>query len=432
LLSFGGFRVTICHEHMSVQASKSKKLDRGKTLHVSEGNTVVRIYKGGYAAKGAKYQQFTVSYHEGGTRIRKTFHSYEEARQEAEKIANRLEQGHRQALRLTNADAELFALAKREVARAGVPLLEAVRQFNAAMDALPEGASLLEAAREYAKRNRDHTISKTVSEVLDEFFEAKRQDGAAQAYLRTLRYHLNPIRERFRTPISSVTSGDMDTWIRTLGHSNRTRKNVLVSLTTLFRFARGRGYLPKNTPTEVENVTRPKVKSGIIGILTPDQLRTILHAADTDDRRIYFALGAFTGIRAAELSRLEWRDIDIKRRHVEITAAKAKTASRRLVPICDSLNAWLAPFCSKSGPVFTSQRSAERLVEWAGNQIGGWPKNALRHSFVSYRVAQTQNVAQVALEAGNSPQMIFANYRELVTKEAADLWFSIMPKPESK
>jgi hypothetical protein len=54
-----------------------------------------------------------------------------------------------------------------------------------------------------------------------------------------------------------------------------------------------------------------------------------------------------------------------------------------------------------------------------------WKHNALRHSFISYRVADIQNVAQVALEAGNSPQMIFRNYRELVKPLDAKRWFSI-------
>ena len=38
--------------------------------------------------------------------------------------------------------------------------------------------------------------------------------------------------------------------------------------------------------------------------------------------------------------------------------------------------------------------------------------------------------AQVALEAGNSPDIIFKHYRELVTEEAAADWFSIRP-PEN-
>jgi hypothetical protein len=56
-----------------------------------------------------------------------------------------------------------------------------------------------------------------------------------------------------------------------------------------------------------------------------------------------------------------------------------------------------------------------------------WPHNALRHSYISYRIAVVQSAAQVALEAGNSPTIIFKHYRELVTKESADLWFSILP-----
>ena len=56
-----------------------------------------------------------------------------------------------------------------------------------------------------------------------------------------------------------------------------------------------------------------------------------------------------------------------------------------------------------------------------------WRHNALRHSFCSYRLADVKNAAQVALEAGNSPQMIFKHYRELVTEEQAKDWFAITP-----
>jgi len=38
-----------------------------------------------------------------------------------------------------------------------------------------------------------------------------------------------------------------------------------------------------------------------------------------------------------------------------------------------------------------------------------------------------KNVAQVALEAGNSPAVIFSNYRELVTPQDAKAWFAIVP-----
>ena len=37
-------------------------------------------------------------------------------------------------------------------------------------------------------------------------------------------------------------------------------------------------------------------------------------------------------------------------------------------------------------------------------------------------------MAQVALEAGNSPQIIFKNYRELVRPAEAKAWFGIEPE----
>ena len=58
---------------------------------------------------------------------------------------------------------------------------------------------------------------------------------------------------------------------------------------------------------------------------------------------------------------------------------------------------------------------------------GGWRQNGLRHSFISYRVALTGDVARTALEAGNSPKMIFRHYREVVEEDAAQAWFAITP-----
>jgi hypothetical protein len=57
-----------------------------------------------------------------------------------------------------------------------------------------------------------------------------------------------------------------------------------------------------------------------------------------------------------------------------------------------------------------------------------WPRNVLRHSFISYRIAVVKSADQVALEAGNSPAIIFKNYRELATDDEAAAWFNILPK----
>jgi hypothetical protein len=59
-----------------------------------------------------------------------------------------------------------------------------------------------------------------------------------------------------------------------------------------------------------------------------------------------------------------------------------------------------------------------------------WPRNVLRHSFITYRIAKVKSADQVALEAGNSASIIFKHYRELATEDLADQWFGILPKDD--
>jgi integrase len=119
--------------------------------------------------------------------------------------------------------------------------------------------------------------------------------------------------------------------------------------------------------------------------------------------------------------------VDFERRTITIRAGQAKTASHRIVPVSENLAAWLLPHKKASGPIVNAVepcRGATALTKELGTR---WPQNVLRHSFISYRLAQVKNVPQVALEAGNSPAIIFKHYRELTTEDQAQEWFGILP-----
>jgi hypothetical protein len=118
--------------------------------------------------------------------------------------------------------------------------------------------------------------------------------------------------------------------------------------------------------------------------------------------------------------------VDLNRRIIELRPGPAKTASRRVVPITDNLAAWLTPVKKESGPL-ADRGALAKLMCLAKKLKVTWPHNALRHSFISCRISVVPSAAQVALEAGNSPAIIFKHYRELVTKEAAAEWFNILP-----
>ena len=66
----------------------------------------------------------------------------------------------------------------------------------------------------------------------------------------------------------------------------------------------------------------------------------------------------------------------------------SKTPSRRLVPIRENLRTWLQPISKLSGPVLLNPDTRYRH-EGARRRAGitKWPDDAMRHSFVSYRLA---------------------------------------------
>jgi integrase len=132
-------------------------------------------------------------------------------------------------------------------------------------------------------------------------------------------------------------------------------------------------------------------------------------------------------MRTSEILRLDFSDINFERGHITVAAEKAKTATRRLVPILPNLAQWLAAYRGRKGKV-AKYGVERRTIIFAKGQGITWAHNCLRHSYASYRLAGIADTARVALEMGNSPQKLMTNYRELVDQRDATVWFSISPK----
>ena len=200
---------------------------------------------------------------------------------------------------------------------------------------------------------------------------------------------------------------------------------------SLLHFARRHKYLNRDVVEEITEIDLGRNAPTETGIFSPGDLRKLLDHCPKD-LIAPLAIGAFCGLRTSELGRLDWRAVDLASEYIRIEAKIAKTASRRLIPIPDNLREWLVPISKSQGPInpSTDDRGLNhRLVRGPARSAQvAWVKNGLRHSFCSYRLAQTSDAAKVALEAGNSPTMIFRHYRELVTPDQAQEWFSIRPK----
>ena len=92
------------------------------------------------------------------------------------------------------------------------------------------------------------------------------------------------------------------------------------------------------------------------------------------------------------------------------------------------LETWLEPFKHLSGPIWDDTiKSFEAKYYRLRNRVGIRGNNLLRHSYASYRLTQVGE-NELAKEMGNSPDIIYSNYRELVEPCDADRWFNVLPK----
>jgi integrase len=175
---------------------------------------------------------------------------------------------------------------------------------------------------------------------------------------------------------------------------------------------------------------RPKLIDLPPEIFAVDELAALLNAANSraPDVIPMLAIGAFAGLREAEIKRLDWSEVDQKRGHIEVKSSKAKSARRRIVGIQPNLREWLRPYAGMTGPVLPmNARKKQELVRKAA-ELARWPKNGLRHSFASYRLAATHDAPRVASELGHtSPQLLYSTYRELVLPDEAERYWKITP-----
>ena len=196
-------------------------------------------------------------------------------------------------------------------------------------------------------------------------------------------------------------------------------------------------YVATDLALEIAEIPTPRKKHAPIGIYAPGEIARMLGKADSEITPA-LAIAAFAGLRLAEVSRLDWREIRFTERLIVVEAGNAKTAARRLVPISDNLAAWLASHVKRFGPVNPCTEEMHNVGNALGNRFEraaarakvSWKRNGFRHSYITYRVATLKDVPAVALECGNSPNVIFSNYRALATESDGEAWFAVMPPKE--
>jgi integrase len=409
---------------------------------IRNGSVILKIYR----VENKGRESFTLSYHAAGKRVLKMFASLDEAVAEGKAKATTLANGELDALHLRAEDARVYVYCAQMAKSAGIPLDLLVKDAVEAVKIVDGKVSLLEMAKEFKRRKMHELPDKMLPVAVDEMIETRTKDGTGDAYVRVLKVYLNQLKESFNCQLRAVTTGQLADYLRNQDVSSRSKNNARATIGAFFKFCKERGWLPRDHEG-IELVPKFKEKPTDITIYSPWEVTQFLNHS-RPEMVPFLAIGAFAGLRSAEIERLDWSEVHLADKFIEIKAAKAKTASRRIVPISTNLAKWLKDHAKDEGRVVPFD-NVNKQIGWlvedtnqalkeAAEKDGKdpekakkvkWKKNALRHSFISYRVAETQDVAKVALEAGNSPQIIFQHYRELVQPKEAKAWFGIKPAP---
>src|SRR5262249_11606398 len=233
-------------------------------------------------------------------------------------------------------------------------------------------------------------------------------------------------------PVAAISSAEIDDWLRELPVAPSTRNHYRSVTIQAYNFAIGRGYAVDNPAAATAKV---KESDGTIGILSVTQTARLLESTGPE-LLPYVAIGLFAGLRSSEIDRLDWSNINFESGLIKVEAMKGRRKNPRRRPFVrlqPTLREWLRPLQQLKGPV-TPQENFRELFDAAREAAGitEWPTNALRHSFGSYHLAHFNDVNALALAMGNSPEMIFNHYRELVKPKEAERFWKITPARRSR
>ena len=417
---------------------------------VSVGNVTVKLYRRRRWTANRKKKRiiYELADYTGGRRRLRGFTDHGAARKEAEKIARQLSTGDATAATMRNSQAASYGRSV-EIIRPTGASLEYAASVYAKLYEILGGDYAIEAGTYYARHRADQVTCKPVADVVAELIAAKEARGKSARYIGDLRARLarfakffgadtsiitqpdlkvEPDTRNRGVDISTVTTAEVQKWLDGLKLAAQSARNFRTVVGTLFSFAESRGYILKGG-NPIEGTEQITANGGDIQIFTPGEITDLFKAASRDFLPV-IALGAFAGLRTAEIERLEWCDVDMAGGFITVASDKAKTRSRRLVPVLPNLAQWLEPYARHKGKIWkgTTNDLQDARAACVKAAKTPWKDNGLRHSFISYRLANIQNAAQVALEAGNSPAMVFKHYREIVRPAAALTWFAIAPE----
>jgi len=391
-------------------------------IEIKDGFASVKIYR---CVNNKDYFTYAVTWWAEGKRHRRAIADLTDAKREAKRIARELADGRHSMASITVRDLSYYKDLEKKMG--GVPLHEAVQLW------LNVASKKVQAI--------------LVKDVVEEMLKAKNNDDfVGQKQKTNLRLRWGKFCQSFGDRvISTIKAKEIDTFLANPEWAPRTKAHYRQAVLMLFDYAKRKEYLDPDRDhqadkTEVIRVQESKLESWSVG-----EMRALLQNA-TPKTLPWIVLGAFAGVRSAEIERMDWEDIDWNANLIlvhskRVGRGKVRAHNDRTIPMTENLKSWLSPFRTCSGNILHSlgvkniyedlDNITKRIRQ--NNTDFEWKPNANRHSFATYYLALTGDASQTALACGHNPSMLLRRYKTItvngrtVTREMAKEYFSLAP-----
>jgi len=298
-----------------------------------------------------------------------------------------------------------------------------------------------------AGRQKSGAIAEAVERFMQDKIAAKQ--GHETAHLAQVRRDLEALADHFAGRlVIDISHAELRAWwtARAGGAGVDRQRGIRTTLSMFWKWARKDGIAGNDVDTVADRLPRIDPGEASLSIFHLEELEFLLSIVEPEWFP-WVVLGAFQGLRPEEIAPrknsrkpgLRWEAVDWEWNVIRIPKAVSKTRER-VMPLHPATRAWLqhhgagptwtGPVCLRN-PSDVHPRATtawgKRLAGKFPGRFTGWPKDALRHSFASYRNAVIRNLPQVAEEMGTSEAMLHGHYHNPRTSAQGAAWFAFLP-----